>query len=80
VGEWKVAPFLRAMLVLRVRVLDSERVTVVLRGLDMFAGECGGTQAFSRKAGRKLCQVLMLVIYVFVVRLMNRRSMSHRRP
>jgi hypothetical protein len=73
VGEWNVAPFLRTMLVLRVRALDSERVTGVLRGLDdMFAGECGVDSGLQqRKAGRKLCQVLMLVIYVFVVGLMN---------
>jgi len=42
VGEWKVAPFLRTMLVLRVKALVSGRVTSVLRGLeDMFAGKCG---------------------------------------
>ena len=39
VGEWKVAPFLRTMLVLMLRPLELERVTGVLRGLeDMVAG------------------------------------------
>jgi len=67
------------MLVLRVRVLDSERVTGVLRGLDdMIAGECGVGLGLQRwKAGGKLCQVRMLVIYVFVERLRN-ASVSHR--
>ena len=41
-GEWKVAPFRRTMLVLRVRALESGQVAGVLRGLgDMFAGESG---------------------------------------
>jgi hypothetical protein len=39
VGEWKVAPFLRTMLVLIVKTLESGRVTGVLRGLDDMVAE-----------------------------------------
>jgi hypothetical protein len=52
-GEWKVAPFLRTMLVLRVSDLASERVTGVLRGLeDMVAGRMrGGLRSTATKSG-----------------------------
>ena len=56
-GEWKVAPFRRTMLVLRASPLDSRRVTGVRRGLEDML-KCGVDESLWGSTGAGHCPLV----------------------